>query len=742
MRNRKILLAFFLILSRFVFAQTNLDSLYAAIVEDDGSKVVSLIEKIEMNYHQMQDDEKCDFLYLKGIYLERSNKVDEALGCFRLSIEIANNLRRFDQSFYDAILRVALWSMEKKSYYESVKYGFIATNTPTKKQREYSNMHQIYSTLVSAMLYSGQIADIPDVAEKGIPFIKEQVLPNDDEYYTMPLGEAMAWLMMGNAEKAEIIYDTLCKENTISPTMQSSLNALHQEIVRAKATGWEEMKARRFEQIDNIGKNMLLVNPSTTEGCVLWKDYFSMIRKSLEFFHFDAFDPKDEALWTKTIANMIVRLYVQCDSLPERESIEYDNILCCKNFLYYHYGFHRKEPINWRDIQDVLNDDEVAIEISCVPEDILIIRKNEPQPICIRIDSLLFEEINQFDNKDAISIDKFYSPDGVMTKLWNIIEPALGTDIHAIYISGSNFFSEINYGAVALGEGSIVSDKYDIHIMLSTSDVIEYKQIKKNTYKSACLIGGVDYNESKLHSDENRNKFKDAEWNFTPILPKNMRGGFHYLPNTLKEVNEISHIMDSIGIVNALRTGKEATEEFVKSISNQSPDIIHLATHGFMLAPLFNDTTGQKLKDDLGTQYQTVLSQSGLLLAGANKKWEKDIRQKSNDGVLSSQEIAELNLSNTNLAVLMACKSGLGGTTNLTGVPFGVAFAFRMAGVKQILCCLWEVDDEVTSTMVNDFYHNLFTTNNAKKALEQSRHKLIEQGYTSPFYWAPFVLIE
>ena len=101
-----------------------------------------------------------------------------------------------------------------------------------------------------------------------------------------------------------------------------------------------------------------------------------------------------------------------------------------------------------------------------------------------------------------------------------------------------------------------------------------------------------------------------------------------------------------------------------------------------------------------------------------------------------------MNLANTRLAVLMACKSGLGETTNLTGVPFGVAYAFKMAGVDQILCCLWEVDDDVTAEMNRCFYKNLFETNDARKALELARKELIEQGLKSPYYWAPFILVE
>ena len=740
--NRRHFFTYLLLLGfTTAIAQTHNDSLYAAIVNNDDSKAMVFIERIEKDISQMKEEDKSDFLYLKGIFLEKKSKVDDALNCFRESAEIAEGLRRYDQSFYDAILRFMLWSQGKPSYYECVKLGFYAINTPMQNQREYSNMHRIYSSLVTAMLHHGLIADVPNVAEKGDLIIKEQVSAADDEYHAMPFSEAIAWLMMGNAEKAESIYEKLSQEKPTSLDMQSSLASLHHEIVSAKEEGWDKRKAKRFHQIDNIGEKLLLVDPSTTEGSILWKDYFSMLRSSLEFFHFDTSDIHDESLWSKSIANMIIHFYIGCDKLPDRESVEYDNIICRKNFLNYHYGFHRKRPMKWGEIQDALSEDEAAIEISCVPEDILIIKKNEPYPVCIRLDSLLFERIAMLNNNDAIDIDAAYAQNGPLAKMWEMIEPALGKDIRTVYISGSNIFSEINYDAIPLDDGNTLSDRYDIHTLLCTSDIVELKQDKTKRYKNACLIGGVDYMESNSRLKKS-DRFSDAEWNFTSIIPQNMRSGFHYLPHTLTEVNKVHHLMDSTGIENNIRKGKEATEEFFKGLSSQSPDIIHLATHGFMLAPLFNDTTGQRLKDRLGTQYQTVLSQSGLLLSGANKKWEKNIRQNHNDGILTSKEIAELDLSRTNIAVLMACKSGLGDTTNLTGVPFGVAYAFRMAGVKQILCCLWEVEDEVASTMITSFYHHLFTTDDAKEALQLARKELIKQGYTSPFYWAPFILIE
>ena len=44
--------------------------------------------------------------------------------------------------------------------------------------------------------------------------------------------------------------------------------------------------------------------------------------------------------------------------------------------------------------------------------------------------------------------------------------------------------------------------------------------------------------------------------------------------------------------------------------------------------------------------------------------------------------------------------------------------------------------------MITHFYETLFKKSDARTALELSRKYLISIGFTSPFYWAPFVLIE
>lgn len=717
-------------------AQTRIDTLYSAIISNDADKAFAIISRIESEgINRIGEENLCDFLYLKGVYLEKSGKGTDAQNCYKESIEIAQALRRFDHSFFDAVLRVMMYTDEKALYYDCVYYGMIGINTPMSNQKEYPAMYHIYTVLASAMLKANMYADIPNVSNKGGQIVKEQLDSSKDEYYALPFSEVSAWILMDNIHKAYETFSNLnCERANMSRLMTKHLDALHDELKHHDELA--DKKENLVLKIDSLRNNLIFQDVTTVKGSVILNNYFSLVRDVLESYHYDTTNPKDEECWSKLISNMLIHFYVQCDSMTGREAVEYNNILCVKNFLHYHYGSHLKKPSRWNDIQNILDDNEIAIEISDIPEDILIITKNVSHPICIRIDSLLFEQIASYNRKDPLSIAEYYSSNGPLTKLWKLIETEIGDNVRTVYISGSSLFAEINYGAISIGD-QFVSDKYDIHNMLSTLDIAGIKRKKEKKYRSACLIGGVDYNVAQQQGVI----YEDAQWNLSQALSDNLRRRFRFLPNTLKHVVDLGNLMDSIGVAHTIRTGQVATEEFIKSMNGESPDIIHIATHGFMLAPLFNDTTAINLKAKLGTQYQTILSQSGLLMSGANKKWYKDMESTTNDGILTSKEIANMDLSKTNLAILMACKSGLGGT-NHTGIPFGVAYAFRMAGVDRILCCLWDVDEEATSQMMSIFYKKLAEIDDVNEALKQSQKMMINQGYESPFYWAPYILIE
>ena len=119
------------------------------------------------------------------------------------------------------------------------------------------------------------------------------------------------------------------------------------------------------------------------------------------------------------------------------------------------------------------------------------------------------------------------------------------------------------------------------------------------------------------------------------------------------------------------------------------------------------------------------------------------------DGILTAEEIAHLNLIGTHLTVLSACQTGLGEVTG-EGV-FGLQRSFKKAGVQSLLMSLWEVDDEATQLLMTAFYTHYAQGKTEQEALQAAQqevrhHQFMRDGKErsgeDPYFWAGFILID
>ena len=158
----------------------------------------------------------------------------------------------------------------------------------------------------------------------------------------------------------------------------------------------------------------------------------------------------------------------------------------------------------------------------------------------------------------------------------------------------------------------------------------------------------------------------------------------------------------------------DATESQFKRIASNY-HIIHLAVHG---------------------ESDTTSSMNTKLIF----KNELDSME---DGELFMHELFGLDLSNTELAVLSACETGIGKAYTGEGV-FSMARGFAYAGCPSIVMSLWRVDDRFTAQLMKNFYKNLKKGENIAASLTNSKRQFIaESGEIGahPSNWAAFIPI-
>ena len=90
-----------------------------------------------------------------------------------------------------------------------------------------------------------------------------------------------------------------------------------------------------------------------------------------------------------------------------------------------------------------------------------------------------------------------------------------------------------------------------------------------------------------------------------------------------------------------------------------------------------------------------------MAFAGANRRAKAS--EGEEDGILTAEEVASLNLEGTEWAVLSACDTGLGTIKAGEGV-FGLRRAFQVAGARTVIMSLWSVDDQATRAWMRALY--------------------------------------
>jgi CHAT domain-containing protein len=381
-----------------------------------------------------------------------------------------------------------------------------------------------------------------------------------------------------------------------------------------------------------------------------------------------------------------------------------------------------------------------------------VVRSDQKEPQFVKLfeqaqlDSLMLAE-------DVSSmISNLYKPsDSTLYNLvWKPIERCLG-DAKKVYVAPSGQLHKLAFAAIGDGTGHVLSDSYEIHQVLSAQDFVYpsspnvFNNDEKSTTVSIALFGGINYDSLNATTS----KQDSANYTQLSLLSNDLDRGssFGYLPATQKEIEDIQRHFKLNNKTTLSFSGLEATESSLRALEgDRAPEIIHIATHGYF-APDPKEDHGKTRGRNLGqvnryTAADNPLLRSGLMMAGSNASWKgTSILPGEVDGILTAQEVSNLNLLNTQLVVLSACETGLGDIKGREGV-FGLQRAFRLAGAKYLLLSLWRIPDEETSEYMQLFYSELLKQNDISKSYKSTQRFMRQKYPNSPMKWAGMVLVE
>ena len=422
--------------------------------------------------------------------------------------------------------------------------------------------------------------------------------------------------------------------------------------------------------------------------------------------------------------------------------------------------FMRNLKLTWKDVQAKLGDKDIAVEFLSFPliySDstmyiALTLKKGYDSPRMIP----LFELQQLKDIKTS-----YYNKPELSQMIWGKLADEL-EGVQNVYFSPSGEL--YNIGIESMPDfnvsGSLLNERFNFYRLSSTRELATTKRDAKEA-SGATIYGGINYNTDVAHMGTPHkedgqiyafNRGFDAD-------SAGLRGSqIGSLAGTLEESNKIDSILTAAHVQVDKLTGDNATETSLKNMSGKHKRMMHIATHGFYWSESEAEkkNTQKQLKflmHDTENNQQYVedkaMTRSGLLFCGAQNTFNGDaIPEGVDDGVLTAQEISQIDLRGLDLLVLSACQTGLGEISG-DGV-FGLQRGFKKAGAQTIVMSLWKVSDVATRDLMVQFYNGLTDGLTKRQAFLKAQQYVKDHDKTYPYtykmrnnpHWAAFILLD
>ena len=382
--------------------------------------------------------------------------------------------------------------------------------------------------------------------------------------------------------------------------------------------------------------------------------------------------------------------------------------------------------------------------------------------------------IADFSSGRAAAATPVDAPAAALRKgLWDPIEPHL-VGCSTVVIIPDDTLTRIPWAALpGRTTGTYLVDDYALATAGHVEQIATLLGRGPSPGGSRLLVGGVDYGMSSPAPELAASVIPGPAHRARALVP-GRRPDWPPLGATSDEIRLVAGLAPMPNDVQRLEAG--AASEAALRDRLPGARFVHLATHGFFADEVFRsafhiDPTRETIRlggVDLLGRRSTVTSRnplilSGVVLAGANRP--HDPLAGGDDGIMTAEEVADLDLGANELVVLSACETGLGEVAGGEGV-LGLQSAFHLAGARSVVASLWKIDDDATRAIMREFYAALWRDSppaGKAQAIRRAQRAMI-RGYDPaarsiprgiagfdrpvtrpgkplhPYYWAAFTL--
>ncbi len=403
--------------------------------------------------------------------------------------------------------------------------------------------------------------------------------------------------------------------------------------------------------------------------------------------------------------------------------------------------------VDWRVIQGRLDEDEGAIvffryeHLDGIEGDnsgyaAFLFKPGMEHPVFCQLevsdnqlrDMLPFFIVRDYREGDSFRITVEYPMVAALGKLYDLLfRPVMGylEYTRQIWFTVDGLLNLVPFHALLPEKNLCLTDKFDLIQLHSLRDL--KSKSSAITVENMALFGGIDFGTP--HPAGNINDPSDRS---TLSSIRNIAGAE-------QEIGEISEIFRAAGVMPEINSRLDMGN-IHKLCDQRSPAAIHFLTHGYF----FNDElrnydlmeTGDFSIRDINSHTNPLL-RSGLIASDYNFFLHSEKVSSGERGAITAYDISNLKLDHTFLVTVHACETALGAVRN--GESYGLASAFKKAGVQFVILTLWKV--QYTEFYIFLYRHLLAgPTHDVRRSFNLAMAEM-RAKYPNPYYWGGFVLV-